>query len=382
MLASSPASTAVERALGLVPRLLLLAAAASLPGCTDDPPPCEAQPAHVCTLVGTGELGFNGDDRPVRTADLYLPSAARRGPDGRLYVMDFNNQRLRVEDDEGHLQTLIGSGVHAIAATGVPALETPLENPIDFRFDAAGRVVLVSYHDPRVLVLDDDGTLRSIAGQDDGEVGTLGNEGDGGPATAAAFMQLDGLAIAPDGAIYVSDSKAHRVRRIAPDGTIDTVAGSGVEGYAGDGGPGVDAALRWPSALELDGAGHLLVAETRNHVVRRLGPDGTIDTLAGDGTPGDAGDGGPARAARLDQPYGLALGPDGSLYVACRGSFRVRRIAPDGTIDTVAGTGEEGMRDGPARTARLGYLARLSIDDEGLVLADQSNAVIRRLTLP
>jgi sugar lactone lactonase YvrE len=359
----------------------LLAAALVLTAC-EAPPPCETVPGHVCALAGTGELGFNRDGLPPTKTDLYLPSSVRRGPDDRVYLMDFNNQRLRVVDDEGLVQTVIGNGFHAIADAGAPADATPLENPIDFRFDSAGRIVFVSYHDPRVLVLAEDGTVEALAGAGDGVVGALGNEGDGGPALAALLIQPDGITIGPSDTIYVSDSLANRVRKIE-GGIIDTIAGNGEMGHSGDGGPGVDAALSWPSALELDREGNLYIAETRGHVIRRLATDGTIDTIAGDGTAGDAGDGGPATKARLDQPYGLALDEDGSLYVADRGNFRVRRIAPDGTIETISGTGEEGLSGdgGPATRARFGYLARLALDDDGLLVADQSNSLARRITL-
>ena len=366
------------------PRLPLALALALLAGCEEPPPPCETVPGNVCPIIGTGELGFNGDGQLPRETDLYLPSAIRPGLDGRLYVMDFNNQRLRrIDDDDGLVRTVIGSGEHAIAATGVPAHESPLENPIDFGWTADRELVLVSYHDPRVLVLGEDGTLRSIAGADGGVVGVTGDEGDGGPASEALFIQLDGILAAPDGTIYVSDSLANRVRRIDGDGIIDTIAGTGEAAFSGDGGPGTEAALSWPSALALDSAGNLYIADTRNHAVRRLAPDGTLDTLAGDGTAGFTGDGGPARKARLDQPYGLALEEDGTLYVADRGNFRVRRIAPDGTIDTLAGTGEEGLSGdgGPAERARFGYVARLAIDRDDLLVADQSNAVARRIIL-
>jgi sugar lactone lactonase YvrE len=365
-----------------VPRVLLWALLVG-PGCDDDPrPPCESVAGNVCRLVGTGEIGFNGDGLLPEETDLYLPSSVRRGPDDRIYLMDFNNHRLRTIGDDGLMRTVIGNGFHAIADTSAPALASPLENPIDFAFDSAGRAVFVSYHDPRVLVLGEDDTLRSIAGAGDGVVGTLGNEGDGGPATDALFIQLDGIAIGPDDTIYVSDSLANRVRRIQ-GGIVETVAGNGEQGYSGDGGPGVEAALSWPSALELDPAGNLYIAETRNHVVRRLAPDGTIDTIAGDGIAGFSGDGGPAEHAQLDQPYGLALGEDGTLYVADRGNFRVRRIAPDGTIDTLAGNGERDLSGdgGPAERASFGYLARLSLDGDGLLVTDQSNSVARRIML-
>jgi len=361
--------------------VILLACALGAGACTE-PPPCASVPGQVCGLAGTGELGFNRDGLAARETDLFLLSSVRRGPDDLVYLMDFNNQRLRVIDEDDRVQTVIGNGFHAIADLTAPALTTPLENPIDFRFDSAGRIVFVSYHDPRVLRLEADGTLEVLAGSVEAVVGTEGDEGDGGPATEALFIQPDGIALGPDDTLYVSDSLANRVRRIE-GGIIDTVAGTGESIRSGDGGPGPLAALHWPSAIELDPSGALYIAETRSHVVRRLRADGTIETLAGDGTAGDQGDGGPATAARLDQPYGLALDHDGSLYVADRGNFKVRRIAPDGTIETLAGIGEEGWSGdgGPAERARFGYLARLALDDDGLLVADQSNSVARRITL-
>jgi sugar lactone lactonase YvrE len=340
-----------------------------------------APEGHVCTIAGTGEAGFNGDGRAATKTELYLVSAARRGPDGRTYIMDFNNQRFRVIEQAGAIRTLVGDGEHALAAVGVPVDETPLENPIDFRFLSDDRLVFVSYHDPRVLVVGEDDELHVLAGT--GDVGVYGNEGDDGPAEEALFIQPDGIAVDADDTIYVSDSQAHRVRRIR-DGVITTVAGNGRAEYSGDDGPAVDAGLNWPTALEFDGAGNLLIADARNDVVRQVTPDGVISTLVGSGEEGYSGDGGPALEAELDQPYGLALGEDGRLYVADRANFVVREVRPDGTIDTFAGTGEEGSsgNGGPALEASFGYLGRLARDADGLLVADQSNSMVRRITLP
>lgn len=344
--------------------------------------PCAQSPGHACLLAGTGELGFNRDGLSPAKTDLFLVSAARRGPEGLLYIMDFNNQRLRRIGDEGLVETVIGNGFHAIASTEVPALDTPLENPIDFDFLADGRVVFVSYHDPRVLVLGEDGALHALAGAGDGEVGVVGDEGDGGPASAALFIQLDGIAVTPDDTIYVSDSLANRVRRIA-GGVITTVAGTGEAAWTGDGGPGVAAGLHWPTALQLDADGNLLIADTFNHSVRRLAVDGTITTIAGSGSEGSSGDGGPAIAARLSQPFGVTVDDEGNVYIADRGNFKVRRVTPDGVIDTFAGTGVEGASgdDGPATEATFGYLARVALDEDRLLIADQSNALVRSVIL-
>lgn len=335
----------------------------------------------VCAIAGTGELGFNRDGLPPQESDFYLLSAVRRGPDGLLYLMDFNNMRLRrIEAGGEAMSTIVGNGFHALADVTLPAVDSPLENPIDFDFLPDGRIVFVSYHDPRVIALDMDGTLEVLAGT--GDVGLRGNEGDFEDPLTAQFIQLDGIAVAPDGAIYVSDSLANRVRKIA-DGTIVTVAGNGREGYAGDGGPGEMAELHWPTALTFDHDGSLLIAESLSHAVRRLAVDGTISTIAGDGTQGDDGDGGPATAAHLNAPNGVTVGPDGTIYIADRNNFRVRAIAPDGTIDTIAGTGEQGHSGdgGDARSATFGFLARVALDDGSLLVADQSNSCARRVIL-
>jgi sugar lactone lactonase YvrE len=366
---------------GSISMLVAFVAFAGLVGCEDDEdPPCGA-PGDLCHVAGTGEFGFNHDGLPPEETDLFLVSSARPGPDGLLCIMDFNNQRFRRVDEDGLVQTMIGNGFHAFADVDLPLDDTPLENPIDFDFFSDGTVVFVSYHDPRVLTVGEDGTLESLAGAPDGILGVEGNEGDGGPAVDALFIQLDGIAVTDDDVIYVSDSMANRVRKIE-DGIIDTVAGTGEATYGGDGGPGTEAALHWPTALELDPEGNLYIADTFNHVVRRLSTDGTITTVVGSGTQGFAGDGGPGTQAQFDQPIGLALAEDGTLYVSDRGNVRVRRVGPDGIIDTVAGSGVEGRgRSGPALDSPLGSLSRVALDGDTLLVTDQANAMIWRLHL-
>jgi len=365
---------------GVTLRFALLVMGTLLCACVEEDPCVTPVVGSVCAVAGTGELGFNRDGlRPTET-DFYLLSAVRRAPDGRLFLMDFNNQRMRVIGSDGLVQTLMGSGFHAAAALGEDALDSPLENPVDFDFLPDGRLVFVSYHDPRVLVLERDGTIGRLAGS--GEIGLRGNEGDYEPALDALFIQLDGIAVAPDGDIYVSDSLAHRVR-VVRAGIVAPVAGTGNEEYLGDGGPAVDAALFAPTALTFDREGRLLIADTRNHAVRRIDADGTIRTIAGNGTQGFSGDGGAASAAMLDQPNGLAVDLDGTLYIADRGNFRIRRVRPDGVIETMAGVGVEGRSGdgGPALAARFGYVARLALDDGMLLIADQSNACARRIRI-
>ncbi len=350
---------------------MLILAVGCQPACGD--------PGVVCRLAGTGELGFNRDGLPPEQSDFFLLSAVRRGPDGRVYLMDFNNMRLRVIDDQGLVETIAGDGFHAAADVTARATESPLENPIDFAFAPDGSIVFVSYHDPRVIRITQDGGLEVLAG--DGAVGRRGNEGDFEDALTAEFIQLDGIAIDSAGTIYVSDSRAHRIRKIQ-GGIVYPVAGNGRDAFAGDGGPATDASLNWPTALELDADGNLLVADALNHAIRRITPDGIITTIAGDGTEGFRGDGGPPQAARLSQPYGVTVAADGTIYIADRENFRIRRIR-DGVIDTIAGTGTQGFSGdgGAALQAMFGHVARIALDGDALLVADQSNGCARRITL-
>lgn len=344
--------------------------------------PCKgAKPGTVCDLAGNGQTAFIADGMPAHDTALYLPSEARRGPDGLVYIMDFNNMRIRRIEADGTVSTIAGDGTHAYAIPGSAAADSPLESPIDFDFLPDGRLIFVSYHDPRVLLIDTDGTLKTVAG--DVEPGLLGNEGDGGPATSAKFIELTGITVASDGTIFVSDDQASRVRMIR-NGTITTYAGRGAPDYSGDGGLATSAGLDSPSALALDDAGDLFIADSFNSAIRKVTPDGIITTVAGTGTSGFSGDGGAATAAQLSHPDGVAFA-NGSLIIGDKFNSRVRMVAADGTISTIAGTGTRGFsgNGGPALLADFGYLARVQLDTDGNVLiADQSNSCVRKVIAP
>ena len=203
--------------------------------------------------------------------------------------------------------------------------------------------------------------------------------GDGIPATEAALFSA-GVALGPDGSIYIADGENHRIRRVGPDGIITTVAGNGTQGYAGDGGPATEAQISGGDvALGPDGS--IYIAETFNFRIRRVGPDGIITTVAGNGESYYNGDGIPATEAAFT-PYDLALGPDGSIYIADLGNFRIRRVGPDGIITTVAGNGTQGYAgdDGPSTEAQLGYVSDIALDSDGSIyIADATNYRIRRI---
>jgi hypothetical protein len=330
-------------------------------------------------VAGTGEAAGSDDGKPAIETDLYLPSAARRGPDGLVYVMDFNNFRLRLVREDCTIRSVAGNGEHAVATEGVPAWGSPLENPVDFAFEADGSILIVSLHDPRVLRVGQDGVLGVLAGSLE-----PGDDGDGGPALQAHFQELRSVAIGPDGTVYVADALSHRVRAIGADGVVRAFAGTGEEGDDGDGGTAREARLAEPEALAVEPSGAVLIADSKANVVRRVRPDGMIERVAGTGVRGFGGDGGPARSAILSRPSGLAVGEGGAIYLSDAGNDRVRVIDPDGRIATVAGSGAEPLAGdgGPAAKAHLRSPARLSVLGSELLLADQGNGCVRRVQLP
>jgi len=356
-----------------------LVMAALSAGCSNpkEEAPC-AGPFVICPLAGTGEAGFNGDGLPPLETRLDLPTAARVGPDGLLYVMDFNNMRLRRRSGGGAVETIVGSGVHAFAIAGADARATPLENPIDFAFGQDGSVIFVSLHDPRILTLTPDGKLDVVAG-----TGEEGDTGDGDLGIYVKFMELSGIAVAPDGRIFVSDDEANRVRVVSPDRRVQAFAGTGEAGDEGDGGPALAARLNHPEGLALDDSGNLYIADTYNHRIRRVDAEtGLIETWAGVGTAGLSGDGGPAISAELHFPEGVSAARDGAIFISDTFNHRVRRVDAEGIISTFAGSVRGHSGDGgPAVEAELKGPTYIEATDEALYIADTQNQVVRVVSL-
>jgi NHL repeat len=219
-----------------------------------------------------------------------------------------------------------------------------------------------------------DGRVTTVAG-----TGTAGFSGDGAPATAAELDFVHGVAAMPDGGFVVADTRNERIRRVWSDGTITTVAGTGARAYSGDGGSATAAAINEPRGVAAYPDGRILVPDTGNHRVRLVRLDGSIVTVAGTGVRGDSGDGGPAVAAELDEPFAVAPLPDGGFLIDDAGTSRVRRVWPDGRITAVAGAGEAGYSgDGePAVRARLSSPQGLAVTRGLVLIADTANNRIR-----
>ena len=206
--------------------------------------------------------------------------------------------------------------------------------------------------------------------------------GDGRPALSVSIGLVDGLAVGPDGTVYFSDRSNHRIRKITADGRLTTLAGNGRAGFSGDGGPALEAALNGPAGLTVDASGTIYFADRNNHRVRKITPDGLIQTVAGNGRADFAGDEGPALAASLNLPSDVAVAGDGTLYISDRSNNRIRRVDTRGIITTYAGLGPAwyGGDYEEALDAYLKYPFGIDLDAAGnLYIADRGNNRIRKV---
>ena len=261
------------------------------------------------------------------------------------------------------------------AGDGGPAVAARLNLPYDVAVDSSGNLYITDRNNHRIRKVDSTGTITTIAG-----TGKDGFSGDGGPATQAQLNFPTGVAVNGEGNLYIADVGNHRIRKVDSTGTITTFAGTGERGFGGDGGPAIQAQLDAPTGVAVDGAGNLYIADRNNSRIRKVDSIGTITTIAGGGGFGE--DGGPAIQARLSLPYSVAVDGAGNLYIADQYNNRIRRVDSTGTITTIAGTGELGFGGdgGPATQARLFLPYGVAVDGAGnLYIADQYNHRIRKV---
>jgi RHS repeat-associated protein len=334
----------------------------------------------ISTVAGTGASGYSGDGGPATNAMLFGPGGVALSPDGSLYIADSINSRIRRVGPDGIITTVAGTGTVGYSGDGGPATGAQLGTPNGIAVSPDGGLYIADYFNNSIRRVGPDGIITTVAG-----TGASGYSGDGGPATNAMLFGPGGVALSPDGSLYIADSG--RIRRVGSDGIITTVAGTGASGYSGDGGPATGAMLG-PTGVALSPDGSLYIADSGNSRIRRVGPDGIITTVAGTGASGYSGDGGPATGAMLFGPGGVALSPDGSLYIADSVNNRIRRVGPDGIITTVAGTGTKGYSGdgGPATGAQLaGYSFGIAVSPDGSLYitdTDYVNSRIRRIEQP
>ena len=337
----------------------------------------DPQTGIVTTVAGGSSIHDGG---PADQAFLGCPRGVCVGPDGHIYFSDMVHDRIRaINPLTGIIRTVAGDGGRAFGGDGGPATAAYLLNPYGVAVDDRGRVIIADTLNNRIRRIDENGRIHTIAGNGDAT-----DQGDGGAARNAAVNTPHTVACGPGGDIYLGDS-CGRIRVIdAATERIRTVAGTGTQGWCGDGGRAVDARIGTPSSICFDTVGHLYFADLTQQVVRKVDIYGVITTLAGCGQKGFSPDGTAALEARLYRPFGVAVRRDGTVYFSDARNNRVRCIAPDGTLQTVAGgeaAGDSG--DGGAATrARLNEPHGLCLyGDDILLITDHYNNRIRAVKL-
>jgi Bacterial Ig-like domain (group 3)/MBG domain (YGX type)/NHL repeat len=386
----------------------------------------------IITVAGDGTAGYSGDGGAATEAMLNNPDALAVDANGDLFIADYNNAAVRqvVPGPEGFsdgtISTFAGNRSFGYSGDGGPATSAMLGQPNGLAVDAHGDLLISDAADDVVRMVDPQGTITTVAGglnhpaglavdssgdlfiadQSNNVIGELKLGPDGqlpsfvGSITVVAGgggLELsgpNGVAVNAEGDLFIADEGNNVVHEVTPNGTVSTVVGNGTAGYSGDGGPANAAELNFPQVLALDSNGDLFIADVGNNVIREVTPgpdglsDGTITTVAGDGTAGYSGDGGPATDAMLNYPNGIAVDAAGDLFIADSNNHVVREVIPgpdglsDGTITTVAGDGSAGYSGdgGPATAAMLNNPNAVAVDASGdLFIADYNSAVVREV---
>ena len=331
----------------------------------------------ITTIAGSSSQGSGGDGQLAVNATLSLPSGLTVDSGGSLYIADANIQRVRKITPDGRINTVAGNGSSGTPADGAVATASPLSSPSGVAVDTSGSLYIGG--GASVYKVDPSGIITTIAGN-----GQFGYGGDGQSARSAMLYAVTGIAVDSAGTVWVADSGNHRIRKIS-GGIITTVAGNGIAGYGGDGGAATVSQLAYPKGVALGQSSNLYIADQDNQRVRMVTPSGTISTIAGGAQ--FAPEGGPASGSALALPSAVATDKAGNIYVSESGNDRVRKITPEGTITTVAGTGVHGF-SGDGKAALLAQLnlnsltflsgGALAIDSKSdLYIADDNNYIIR-----
>ncbi len=319
----------------------------------------------LTTVAGNGLPKDTGDGGPATGAGLQFPMSVALDATGNLLISTGSGIR-RVAASDGTIDTVAGNVPWVYSGDGQAATSVQLDRPYGLTMNSSGNLLISGRS--LVWTLDPSGIIRAAAG-----TGVAGYSGDGGPATAAQLSYAEGIAADSAGNFYFADKVNHRVRKVSAAGIITAVAGSGTPEWGGDGGLATAAQLRYPAAVVLDAPGNLYIADSRNYRVRKVDQAGIITTVAGNGTQGFTGDGGLATDASISEISAIAVDPAGSLYIAAQN--RVRKVNASGIITTIAGNGTSGLAGdgGPATSAQLEQITALAIDSAGnLYIADGS----------
>lgn len=322
----------------------------------------------ITTFAGT-EWVYPGGARRGLDAPLSPAISTALDPQGRLVISDALNHVVTRLDSAGELTVIAGNGVAGFSGDGEDARGASLNRPEGIVYDSNGNLIIADYGNRRIRRVTPFGVISTIAGN-----GNSGFSGDGGPALAAGMSPLR-VTVDASGAIYFNDATASRVRKVGADGWVTTVAGTGIQEFSGEGKPAKETSLH-PESIHIDREGRLLISDASNYYVFRVGADGTLRTIAGTGQRGFSGDGGPALAAATTNVNALTTDNAGNILLADTSNRRIRRINGAGVISTIAGGGEIAVTPAPvdALQAAIGFPDSIAADPAGRIyVADSEN---------
>ena len=336
----------------------------------------------ISTFAGTGKQGFSGDGGQATSAQIDNPFGLVRGPDGALWFCEYTGQRIRKVNADGTIQTMAGNGKKGYSGDGGPALEASFNLPHEIRFDKDGNYYIADMTNHAIRRVDGKtGVFTTLAG-----TGQPGYTGDGGPAKKAQLKQPHSIQFGPEGDLYICDIGNNVIRRVnLTSGKIETFAGTGKPGPTPDGAPIQGTPLKGPRSLDVDKSGNLWLATREGNQVLKFDlKASTIHLIAGTGAKGFTGNGGPAKAATLSGPKGIALDAEGNVWLAYCESHSIRMVdAKTGKLKLIAGTGERGDgQDGDPLKCQMARPHGVFIDSDGAVFVGDSEAhrvrVLRR----
>lgn len=333
-------------------------------------------PAHATeTLYPYPEIG---DGKPALSVPLTLVDGIAVDHKGNIYISHRSKHRVRKIDQNGIISTVAGNGIATFEGDGGPAIKASLNCPAGLAVDLKGHLFIADRNNHRIRKVDAKGTITTVAGNGKGDY-----SGDDKPAVETSLNLPSDVAVDKKGNLYISDRSNNRIRKVDAKGIITTYAGLGPAWYGGDFELALDAFLKFPFGIELDGEGNLYIADRGNNRIRKVNQNGIIITVAGNGLFASRGDRGPAFEANLAYPTDVAVDGKGNLYIADRNNSRIRRVSPFGIITTIMGTGnthfngDQGLA--PQTNLHLPFALALSPDDKELYVVDRNHFRIRKL---
>jgi sugar lactone lactonase YvrE len=338
---------------------------------------CSSNGQIITTVAGNGFYSFSGDGGQATAAQLFYPDGLTADGAGNIYISDKWNNCIRKVSSTGIITTIAGNNLSGYSADGIAATTSKLNFPTGLTVDGSGNIIIADRDNFRVRKVSPAGIIATIAG-----IGIPSYFGDNGPATGAILNEPSAVAIDAAGNIFIADQYNHVIRKINTSGVIARFAGSASNGFSGDMGQATASQLSYPSGVAVDPGGNVYIADYTNSRIRKVNTSGIISTIAGKNTEGYSGDGGAATAAELNHPYAVMADATGNVFFSDCGNNCVRKISPSGIITTIAGNGNPAFSGdgGPATAARLCSPKSILKDAGGnIYIADSGSSRIRRI---